>query len=221
MDVCDKIIMKKISEVKPYVRNPRKNDKTVELLVDIIPKVGFNVPIVIDEKGIIVKGHSRYKAAIKLGLKEVPCIISTAGEEANKLDRIADNRISEFSEWLSEPLMHELDMMNMDFSNLEFAMPTPLEDIPTFDNFEEAFAEEHQEQGVTEEQKQELYKKFLEEQAQQQAPVQMTSQAKIDKAVQKQHSVPEAKKQYVKVVCEHCGHIMFVDANNLWSPSED
>mgnify|MGYP001154226043 CR=1 FL=1 len=54
MEIVNQIVMKKISEVKPYVRNPRKNDKTVNLLVEIIPKVGFNVPLVIDRNGIIV-----------------------------------------------------------------------------------------------------------------------------------------------------------------------
>ena len=67
MEIVNQIVMKKISEVKPYVRNPRKNDKTVNLLVEIIPKVGFNVPLVIDRNGIIVKGHARYAAAIRLG----------------------------------------------------------------------------------------------------------------------------------------------------------
>lgn len=220
VDVCNKIVMKKISEVKPYVRNPRKNDKTVELLVEIIPKVGFNVPIVIDEKGIIVKGHSRYKAAIKLGMKEVPCIVSTAGEEANKLDRISDNRISEFSEWLTEPLMHELDMMNIDFSSLEFKMPTPIEEIPTFDNFENEVLHE-EEKTISDEEKQAKYQQYLEEQAKKQASVPMTTQAQLDKAMQKQQSVPEKQKQYAKVVCEKCGHIMFVDADNLWTPSEN
>ena len=89
------IVMKKISEVKPYIRNPRKNDKTVELLCKIIPKVGFNVPLVIDEKGIIVKGHARFTAAIRLGMKEIPCIVTHASEEAIKADRIADNKISD------------------------------------------------------------------------------------------------------------------------------
>ena len=51
MEIVNQIVMKKISEVKPYVRNPRKNDKTVNLLVEIIPKVGFNVPLVIDRNG--------------------------------------------------------------------------------------------------------------------------------------------------------------------------
>jgi site-specific DNA-methyltransferase (adenine-specific) len=55
IDVSKQIVMKKLNEVKPYVRNPRKNDKTVDLLCKIIPKVGFNVPLVIDENGIIVK----------------------------------------------------------------------------------------------------------------------------------------------------------------------
>jgi ParB family transcriptional regulator, chromosome partitioning protein len=123
LNVCNKIVMKKTSEIKPYIRNPRKNDKTVNLLVEMIPKVGFNVPLVIDKNGIIVKGHARFFASIKLGMKELPCIVTDADEEAIKLDRIADNRISEFSEWASEDLLHELDMLTLDFASLEFAMP--------------------------------------------------------------------------------------------------
>ena len=94
MNVSKEIVMMPISKVKPYVRNPRKNDKTVKLLVDIIPKVGFNVPIVVDKNGVIVKGHARFTAAIRLGMTEVPCIVTDADEEAIKLDRIADNKIS-------------------------------------------------------------------------------------------------------------------------------
>ena len=76
MEIVNQIVMKKISEVKPYVRNPRKNDKTVNLLVEIIPKVGFNVPLVIDRNSIIVKGHARYAAAIRLGMEEIPCVVT-------------------------------------------------------------------------------------------------------------------------------------------------
>ena len=114
MEIVKRIVMKKISEVKPYVRNPRKNDKTVNLLVEIIPKVGFNVPLVIDRNGIIVKGHARYAAAIRLGMEEIPCVVTDADEETIKLDRLADNRISEFSEWtltltsISNPLASPL-----------------------------------------------------------------------------------------------------------------
>ena len=125
MEVVNKIIMKKISEVRPYVRNPRKNDKTVDLLVEVIPKVGFNVPLVIDKAGVIVKGHARYAAAIRLGMTELPCVVTDADEETIRLDRLTDNKISEFSEWIDEEMMHELDTLNLDFDiDLEaFGLP--------------------------------------------------------------------------------------------------
>lgn len=101
--------MKKLTEIKPYVRNPRENDITVDKLVKIIPQVGFNVPLVLDKNGIIVKGHARFRAGIRLGMEEFPCIISEASDEQNKLDRISDNRVSEFSEWVMDALKEELD----------------------------------------------------------------------------------------------------------------
>ena len=131
MEIVNQIVMKKISEVKPYVRNPRKNDKTANLLVEIIPKVGFNVPLVIDRNGIIVKGHARYAAAIRLGMEEIPCVVTDADEETIKLDRLADNRISEFSEWINDELLHEIDMLNLDFDfDLEsLGFPAPSDDL--------------------------------------------------------------------------------------------
>ncbi len=103
-----KIVYKKIHEIKPYARNPRVNNKTVDELCKMIPKVGFNVPLVIDQNGVIIKGHARFKAAIRLGMTELPCIISEADGETNKLDRIADNRVIEFSEWDRNKLFEEI-----------------------------------------------------------------------------------------------------------------
>lgn len=210
MEVVNKIEMKKISEIRPYIRNPRKNDKTVKLLVDIIPKVGFNVPILIDSNGIIVKGHARYNAAIKLGMKEVPCVVTYADEEAIKLDRIADNRISEFSEWLNEGLMHELDTLTIDFSGLEFDMPSPIDDDMGFTP---------EDSSVSDEDKQRKYQEYAEAHS---APaVEMTTQQAIEKAEQKQAKTAEPTKEYYKCVCEKCGHIMFVDKSALWKSSEN
>lgn len=212
------IVMKKISEVKPYIRNPRKNDKTVELLCKIIPKVGFNVPLVIDEKGIIVKGHARFTAAIRLGMQEVPCIITHADEEAIKADRIADNKISEFSEWVNEELMHEIDSIDLDFDFSELGFPTMnFDDIPSAEDFAEELEEENGGGEITEEQKQKLYEEFLEKQAQENAvEVQMTSQKALDNATANQKVVATAPPKYYKCVCEKCGHTMFVNANDLW-----
>ena len=167
--VENEIVMRKINTVKPYVRNPRKNDKTVELLCKIIPKVGFNVPLVIDENGIIVKGHARFTAAIRLGMEEVPCIITHADPEAIKADRIADNKISEFSEWVNEELMHEIDMIDLDFDFSELGFPTMnFDDIPTMEDFGADLSSEEGHE-ISEEEKQKLYEEFLEKQAKEQA----------------------------------------------------
>ena len=100
--------------IKPYHRNARHNDETVNKLVEIIPKVGFNQPIIIDKNNVIVKGHSRWKAAVRLGMEKVPCIISENDDETNKLDRLADNKIQEFSKWNDELLATELASLNID-----------------------------------------------------------------------------------------------------------
>jgi len=120
----DKIVMKRINEIRPYIRNPRMNGKTVELLCDLIPKVGFNVPIVIDKKGVIVKGHARFSAAIRLGMEEVPCIVTHASPEEIKADRIMDNKISEYSEFVDQKVLEEIRNLDLDidFTKLGFAV---------------------------------------------------------------------------------------------------
>lgn len=119
-------------KIKPYHRNVRKNDVTVEKLVEVIPKVGFNVPLVLDRNNVIVKGHTRWKAAIKLGMKQIPCVYTDADEETIKLDRLADNRIQEFSQWDDELLKGELASLNLGFDfdlkglNFQLADPEPI-----------------------------------------------------------------------------------------------
>lgn len=215
--VEDKIVMKKISEVKPYVRNPRKNDKTVDLLCKIIPKVGFNVPLVIDEKGIIVKGHARFSAAIKLGMTEIPCIVSHADPEAIKADRIADNKISEFSEWVNEELMHEIDMIDFDFDFTELGFPkVDFDDIPAMDNFE---VEDKPEMSPEERQK--LYEEFLQRQAEENAvEVQITSEKALNKAEEGQREIGQVKEKYYKFVCPKCGEVVYIRQGDLVEKKE-
>lgn len=211
MEVVKNIVMKKISEVKPYVRNPRKNDKTVQLLVDIIPKVGFNVPIVIDKKSVIVKGHARYAAAIKLGMTEVPCVVTDADEETIKLDRLADNKISEFSEWINEDLMHEVDMINLDF-DFDFeslGLPVPYEDFDIPNVYEDE--DEEAPTTETEEEKRARYAAYLENAAKEEAKdAVIVTPAQLEKAKTAATQVPMKPPKYFKVVCEKCGHTMFI-----------
>ena len=207
MEIVKQIVMKKISEVKPYVRNPRKNDKTVNLLVEIIPKVGFNVPLVIDRNGVIVKGHARYAAAIRLGMEQVPCVVTDADEETIKLDRLADNRISEFSEWVNDELLHELDMLNLDFDfDLEsLGFSVPADELACDDLFESGGT------GESDADKRARYQAYLNAAAKEEAPnTAITTQAQVDKAKASALSVAEKPPKYAKVVCEHCGHVMFI-----------
>ena len=215
MEVASKIIMKKISEIKPYIRNPRKNDKTVDVLVKIIPQVGFNVPLVIDKNGVIVKGHSRFKAAIKLGMTELPCIVTEADEEAIKLDRIADNRVSEFSEWLSEGLAHELDMITLDVGDLDFNFPS-VADVKAFDDeFEEIKKE------ADDEERRRRFEELLAKEEEKNAKkTEITTQKAIETAKEKQKDVPAQSSKYYKCVCEKCGHVMFVKAEDIWDANQ-
>lgn len=104
------IIYKDISELIPYVNNPRKNDKAVDGVASSIKNYGFKVPIIIDSKNEIVTGHTRLKAAQKLGMNSIPCIVADDLTESQiKAFRIADNRISEASEWDNDLLRIELD----------------------------------------------------------------------------------------------------------------
>lgn len=121
--IYDKIEVKSIDDVKPYWRNPRKNDKTVEALMKVIPVVGFNVPIYIDSEGVIIKGHARYRTAVRLGMKEIPCIVSTNSDEQNRLDRVADNKVSELAEWDIGDLRYELENIDFDLDSIGFDMP--------------------------------------------------------------------------------------------------
>jgi site-specific DNA-methyltransferase (adenine-specific) len=64
--------MRPIGTIRPYENNPRQNDAGVDAVAASIREFGFRQPIVVDEDGVIIVGHTRYKAALKLGLEEVP-----------------------------------------------------------------------------------------------------------------------------------------------------
>ena len=104
------IIEKKISEIKPYERNPRRNDEAVTYLVESISSFGFKQPIVVDKDGVIVAGHTRFKAAKQLGMTEVPCVVADdLTPEQIKAFRLADNKVGEIATWDFELLHLELD----------------------------------------------------------------------------------------------------------------
>lgn len=118
------IVVKKIEDIKPYEKNPRRNDEAVKYVANSIKEFGFKVPIVIDKNNTIVCGHTRYKASKKLKLKEVPCIIADdLTDEQIKAYRLADNKVSEQAEWDMTLLGEELlDIEDLDMGDFGFEL---------------------------------------------------------------------------------------------------
>ena len=104
-----KIEMRALSAIKPYENNPRVNDNAVDAVARSIQEFGFRQPIVVDGEGVIICGHTRYKAALLLKLPTVPVHVATdLTPEQIKAYRITDNRVAENSRWDDELLPIEL-----------------------------------------------------------------------------------------------------------------
>jgi site-specific DNA-methyltransferase (adenine-specific) len=107
--------------LNPYKNNPRHNDQAVQAVAESIKQFGFKVPITIDKDNVVVTGHTRLKAAIRLGLTEVPVIIlDDLTPDQVKAFRLADNKVAEISEWDLEALAIELEAIDMDMSAFDF-----------------------------------------------------------------------------------------------------
>jgi DNA modification methylase len=104
----------KVSAIKPFERNARKNDKAVSEVAKSIQRTGYRTPIIIDENNIILAGHTRLKAIQKLGWKEIPFVVQyTDLDEKQKQEyRIRDNKTGEIAEW-------DFEILEADFSSDE------------------------------------------------------------------------------------------------------
>jgi ParB-like chromosome segregation protein Spo0J len=109
--------MRPISSVHPYENNPRQNDAAVDAVAASLREYGFRQPIVVDEDGVIMVGHTRYKAAVKLGLGRVPVHVAVGLSPAQaKAYRIADNQTATLSSWDDDKLPLELAaLQQLDF----------------------------------------------------------------------------------------------------------
>ena len=108
-----KIEQWKITDITPYERNPRVNDQAVDAVARSIEEFGFRQPIVVDPEGVIVIGHTRYKAALKLGLETVPVhVAKELTPEQIRAYRIADNKTAELSVW-------DYELLPIEFGELQ------------------------------------------------------------------------------------------------------
>ncbi len=121
--IYDKIVFKRIEDIIPYENNARVNDRAVKALANAIPRMGFNVPIVIDKHNVIIKGHSRYFALKQMGYEAIPCIVSDDDDKDAAEERLVDNKTSEQAIWDSDKLNQELREMKIDLREMEIDVP--------------------------------------------------------------------------------------------------
>ena len=121
-----KVTYMAVDSIIPYANNPRLNDNAVDAVAASIKEFGFKVPIVVDGENVIINGHTRLKAAHKLGLKQVPVIVADDLTPAQaKAFRLADNKTSELAEWDMGKLdielaeIQDLDMNDFGFDEIE------------------------------------------------------------------------------------------------------
>lgn len=132
----------KLEDLKEYGNNPRLNDEAVEYVAKSIEEFGFKVPIIIDEDNVIVAGHTRKKAAARLGLKEVPVIVADdLNADQVKAFRLADNKVAEYSEWDMDLLMIELNDIDIEMDDFGFDDAEIIEEVEE-DDFEMEVPEE-------------------------------------------------------------------------------
>lgn len=118
------IEMRSIHTIRPYEGNPRHNDDAVDAVAASLREFGWRQPIVVDEEGVILAGHTRYKAALKLGWDEVPVHVAVGlTPEQAKAFRLLDNQTGGLSEWnygLLPIELNQLQTMNYDLGLLGF-----------------------------------------------------------------------------------------------------
>lgn len=126
-----KIVTVRIADMKPYDRNPRKNEQAVKPVAESIRQFGFRVPIVLDKDGVIVCGHTRYLAAKELGMQEVPCVYADdLSPEQVKAFRLADNKTAEIAGWDFRMLEGEIrEIKSVDMSDFGFQEESDYEGV--------------------------------------------------------------------------------------------
>lgn len=126
-----KIIEKNIKDITPYENNPRNNEDAVEKVAESIKEFGFQQPIVVDKDNVVIVGHTRLKAAERLGLDKVPVVVADElTEEQAKAYRLADNKTNEIATWKFDVLNEELlDIGQIDMSKFGFDMSALADDL--------------------------------------------------------------------------------------------
>lgn len=131
------LMVKRLSEIYPYEKNPRKNDDAVDAVAESIRQCGYITPIIVDENGVILAGHTRYKALQKLGYAECQvAVIAGLPEEKKRKYRILDNKTGEIAGWDFDLLLEEIG--DLDFEGFDFGFVFSDDEALDLDNSSDA-----------------------------------------------------------------------------------
>ena len=122
MSTEDYAVWTPVDAIRPYENNPRDNSDSIAKVAESIRAFGFLQPIVVDGDGVILAGHTRYQAAKRLGLDQVPVLFArdlTPGQA--KAYRLADNKVSESSRWVEDMLTAEIEELEADDPGFDLA----------------------------------------------------------------------------------------------------
>lgn len=126
----------KLSEIKPYGKNPRKNDGAVDAVAESIKQCGYCSPIIVDENNVVLAGHTRLKALKKLGREECEVVVKEGlTEEQKQKYRILDNKTGEFAEWDFNVL--DAQLPSLDFGDFDFGFD--IQNVSP-DDFDDSFS---------------------------------------------------------------------------------
>lgn len=125
-----------ISQIIPYERNPRLNENAVDAVKKSILQCDYIAPIVVDEDGVILAGHTRYLALHQLGYEAIDVVVKEGlSDEQKRKYRLLDNKTAELADWDLPLLEEELD--GLDFEDLELDWGTHEEEEYDFSDLEE------------------------------------------------------------------------------------
>lgn len=201
----------KLSEIFPYYDNPRDNTNAVEPTKESIKRFGFVKPILVDNAGVIIAGHTRYVAAYQLGMEFVPVVYSDMDDEMAKKYRILDNKLAEKSSFDEDQLLEELRNMEVPTDMQAFFF----EDINQMLNFSlDSINQQAEEYGGFQDDYSQVDEENFEapsnEEAgeSEEAPSDEEEDPAKDLFVLKER---EDGSHYMKVVCPYCGNMETIE----------
>ncbi len=116
-----KVAMWPLADIKPYPNNPRTHPAAqIEQLARAMREDGVTMPILVDEKGVIIAGHGRKLAALANKFKEYPVVIARGwSEERKRASRLRDNQMGLLSGWDNKLITAEIGQLKLAGYNLQ------------------------------------------------------------------------------------------------------